>query len=358
MVDAVAERLVGDKVWLACISDEVGERMMSGPLRQRLSWMLTTMLASRAQVHGEALAVLSGALQELKQDWRTTQGGENGGPTATQTLLTMVEKASKMVKESEEAVQRTIKLALEEQRAESQWADSAGPTLYKGDAEKLNMPAGVNAGDREIMRNLVSMIGKHAERANTLTVEGGPPTPTPQGTREGVPPSAMANPGTSAMELDRTSAMAGEETSAMTNPGTSAMTDRTTAGSLTDPTRGEGPGDGPGGRDDDGGINDSIGGTTLPAGTPRGTANNYGDPAASPPSRSSSNNSGDLAAFDLPVSSLATEPASSVEPSPPPSTQCAALTKSGSQCSRQGGEEGFCKQHTPATPAKRKRKKR
>jgi hypothetical protein len=183
LVNAVAERLLHDRVWLSCFSDEVGERMMNGPLRQRLSWLLTTMLAQRATVHGKALAMLSGALTELEEDWRVVQGGEDGGPTSTDELLRMVDRAGKLVKESEDAVQRTIKLALEEQRAESQWADAAGPTLYRGDAEKLDMPTGVTTGDREVIRNLLSMIGKHAEQASTLDV-------SPLGPERNTPPIA------------------------------------------------------------------------------------------------------------------------------------------------------------------------
>ena len=285
MVNAVAERLVSDKVWLACISDEVGERMMNGPLRQRLSWMLTTMLANRAQVHGESLAVLNGALQELQADWRATQGGEGGGPTDTGTLLSMVEKAGKLVKESEEAVQRTIKLALEEQRAEAQWADTAGPTLYRGEHDKLAMPTGVSTGDREIMRNLVSMIGKHAARANTLSVEGTPLPHPPQG---GTTPHPTS--GDSQQDTCAPLSMANDEqgTLMMAHDGDqSAIDDGHSAqqniGSLTDPVgdplplppRGARP------RDANGGINDSSGGPSRNGGTPRGAANPSGNLAAS-----------------------------------------------------------------------------
>ena len=178
MVGAVANRLTEDKQWVACLADEVGERMMSGPLRQRLSYLLTTMLSQRASVHGQALAVLSGALTELQEDWRTLQGGPNHGPTDTDQLLRMVEKASRLVKDSEDAVQRTIKLALEEQKVQADYADSIGPSLFQGDGDHLDMPAGMTTGDRETVRHLLALIGKAANEAGTIDVTPLPPEPT------------------------------------------------------------------------------------------------------------------------------------------------------------------------------------
>jgi len=179
LTSKIAERISEDKVWMATIADEVGERMLDGPLRHRLSILLTTMLAQRSEVHGRSLAMLNNALQELQQDWRAAQGGENGGPTDTETLLKMVERASRVVKESEEAVQRTMKLALEEQRAQAEFADSAGPTLYQGTGETLDMPAGLPAGDREAIRNLLGVIGKAANDHGTIDLAPSEPSPTP-----------------------------------------------------------------------------------------------------------------------------------------------------------------------------------
>lgn len=109
LVDAVAERLLDEKVWVACVADEVGERMMNGPLRQRLSALITTMLFQRAKVHGESIAILNAGLAELKEEWRIHQGGVGGGPTDTETLIKLVEKAAKIVADSEGAVQATMK---------------------------------------------------------------------------------------------------------------------------------------------------------------------------------------------------------------------------------------------------------
>lgn len=181
-IEVIANRLTEDKRWVACLADEVGERMMNGPLRQRLAYMLTTMLSQRASVHGQALGILSGALNELKEDWRTLQGGPNAGPTDTDQLLRMVEKASKLVKDSEDAVQRTIKLALDEQKVQADYADSIGPSLYQGDGDHLDMPAGMTTGDRETVRNLLSMIGKAANEAGTIDVTPSPPAPPPEPT--------------------------------------------------------------------------------------------------------------------------------------------------------------------------------
>ena len=177
LVSEVAESITDDKVWLACIADEVGEAMLNGPLKQRLSVLLTTMLAQRAQVHGQSMAVLSSALGELQEDWRITQGGKNGGPTDSDTLMRMIEKASRLVRDSEEAVHRTMKLALDEQRQQAEYADALGPSLYAGTGEQLDMPAGMPTGDRETIRNLLSMIGKAANEHGTITVDAVPVEP-------------------------------------------------------------------------------------------------------------------------------------------------------------------------------------
>ena len=189
-VDAVAERLLDQRVWLSCLANEVGERIMNGPLRQRLQAQLVTMLYQRGKVHGEALAILQPALAELREEWRVRQGGPNGGPTDTDVLLRMVDRVAKLVNDSEDAVQKTIKLALDEQKAAHLFADSIGPTLYQGTGEKLDMPSGLPSGERETIRNLLSLIGKAATDARTI--EGSHSVPV-QGGGEGGEASPMAS---------------------------------------------------------------------------------------------------------------------------------------------------------------------
>lgn len=256
LVDAVGERLQESQVWVACVANEVGERMMNGPLRQRLTAMLTTMLFQRYKVHGESLAILSSALEELRAEWRIAQGGENGGPTDTLTLLQVIDRAEKLVGNAEEAVQRTIKLALEEQKASHQYADGVGPTLYTGTGEVLDMPAGLPSGDRETMRNLLAMIGKAANERGTITVEATPsplppgaPTTPPHpltGNRApvqsdndgGVHPLAQGNdpptPSPGGPPPPPTPAPQGGARNGRKKRG--SLTDPTTSGALTDPT--------------------------------------------------------------------------------------------------------------------------
>lgn len=170
-ITELAERLGRDKVWLDTLTDEVGERMLNGPMRLRLTSLCATMLMHRAQVHAGAMTVMSAALNELQEDWRVTQGGKDGAPTPTEELLRVVEKAGKVVRDSEEAVQRTMKLALDEQRTASEYADGIGPTLYQGKAEKLNLPKGLTSGDRETMRGLLSILGRATAEARTIDVQ-------------------------------------------------------------------------------------------------------------------------------------------------------------------------------------------
>jgi len=167
LVSAVSERLLQENVWVGCLADEVGERMTTGPMRHRLSLLLTTMLHQRAKVHGQSMSVLCEALNELQESWRITQGGPDGQPTSTEELLRIVDRGTKLVQQSEEAVMRAMKVALEEQRLQTEHADSLGPALYQGTGETLAMPD-LPTGDREIMRALLGMVSKHASEANTI----------------------------------------------------------------------------------------------------------------------------------------------------------------------------------------------
>lgn len=262
-IDAVADRLLDKKVWLGCLADEVSERMMNGPLRQRLSALLVTMLYQRGAIHGEALSILHPALAELRQEWRLAQGGKDGAPTDTDVLLRIVDRASKLVSDSEDAVQKTIKLALEEQKATHLFADGVGPSLYQGTGEKLDMPTGIPTGDRETIRNLLSLIGKAAQGENVVnaqavvigdaegsTIGDGPP-PTGGVIRDGANGSSAmggaGEEGSSAMSgvaLDQGSSPPPPSTPVsqvpvpMTRPPTphpGALTDPT-SGAVTDPT--------------------------------------------------------------------------------------------------------------------------
>lgn len=188
--NAVAERLLDDKLWLATVSDEVGERMLNGPLRQRLSILLTTMLYQRAKIHGESVAILNGALEELGQEWRLTQAAD-GGPVPTEDLLRIIQTAGKLARDAEEGVARAVKLALEEQKAAAEYADGLGPSLYTGQAEKAGLPLDLPPGDREAMRILTNKIASVlAKRREPIDVEAHPTTPHPQGA--GTPPGTRA----------------------------------------------------------------------------------------------------------------------------------------------------------------------
>jgi hypothetical protein len=277
LIEAVADRLTSHKAWVACIADEVGEAILSGPLRQRLSTLLTTMLYQRAKVHGQALGVLSGALEELQQEWRIVQGGDEGGPTDTDTLLRMVEKAGKLVHDSEQAVQRTIKLALDEQRLAADTADALGPALYQGTGERLDMPAGLTTGDRETIRNLFSLVGKAANESGTIDV-----TPVDVSNDETAidrPTNDASSPGTAIDKALSSSNSINKSTNDEQIIAESSTTSAPGIGSLTDPPPPPAPQGGP---PPPGSLTDPTPSTTHEeksggAGTPRSTRNPGGD---------------------------------------------------------------------------------
>lgn len=164
LVASIAHRLADSKVWMACVADEVGEKLMNGPLRQRLTAALVTTLATRLHVQGEAGALLTDVLCELKEEWRITQGGDGAGPTPTADLVGLANALSRQLRDAEDLTLRAIKLALDEQKLEAEHAGALGPALYSGDAETIDVgTTKLSTGERETIRNLLTNMAKHVK---------------------------------------------------------------------------------------------------------------------------------------------------------------------------------------------------
>lgn len=180
LTTSIARRLADSKVWLACVADEVGEKLMNGPLRQRLTAALVTTLATRLHVQGEAGALLSDVLGELKEEWRITQGGDGAGPTPTADLVALANSMSRQLRDAEDLTLRAIKLALDEQKLEAEHASSLGPALYSGDAETIDVGThSLSTGERETIRNLLANMAKHVKGTVVETAESSQETRSP-----------------------------------------------------------------------------------------------------------------------------------------------------------------------------------
>jgi hypothetical protein len=151
-----AARLAVDPRFVA----EVGEAMLNGPLRDRLSYSLACLLETRAKTHASAVDRLTRINEELGADWRIKQGGEGGTPTDTKELVSMHLAAHAEVRSSEELFTKAMKLAIEESKGRKDAALMVpeGLERYTGSAEKVPVPTSLTAGDRESVRVLLSRL--------------------------------------------------------------------------------------------------------------------------------------------------------------------------------------------------------
>ena len=161
---AVAGALVQSPEFVATMADEVAEAIFSGPLRDRLKLALVTVLGARMKVHGEAHANLAALRAELSLPWRAQQGGKLGGPTPTEQLLAMASQAHNEVIKSEEAVLKTIKLAVDESKGRDDRAKPPGGLApYTADAEGIiPIPENMTAEQRETVRELLVTLTRGA----------------------------------------------------------------------------------------------------------------------------------------------------------------------------------------------------
>ena len=170
LTSRIADKLTKGKAFVACLADEVGEKLMGGVLRQRLSQALVSTIATRLHVQGKAGALLFDVLGELDQEWRILQGGQDGGPTPTADLVQLANALSKQLRDAEDLTLRTMKLALDEQRLNAEHASSLGPALFEGTGETIDVPVQVGPGEREAIRTLLGNLVKATKQVEAVTV--------------------------------------------------------------------------------------------------------------------------------------------------------------------------------------------
>ena len=171
-VATLAERIVSDPQVIRELAGEVSEAIFGSSLRDALRLSLVSVLTERLKSHGEATAALNQVRGELSQPWRTKQGGMNGQPTSTKDLLGMATVLGMEVRQGEELLLKTVKLAMEEWRSHQGAGAIEGglPDRFSGSGEAIPIPATLSAGDRETCRTLWGMFDKAIEAKRVLTV--------------------------------------------------------------------------------------------------------------------------------------------------------------------------------------------
>lgn len=171
LAGVVAQQLLTDPTFAARLTDEVQDAIFAGPLRDRLRASLVGILAERLDMHGQATARLKRIHAELSQPWRLEAGGEGGTATPTKELVAMLGNALVEVRHGEDLVVKAVKLALDEQRTRVAAGQTEAPldgARYSGKAEKLPVPEGISAGERETVRTLLGMLQKGVEARRAL----------------------------------------------------------------------------------------------------------------------------------------------------------------------------------------------
>ncbi len=189
LVQRTAEELVTNDAFVAQLADEAGELLFGVLFRERLKLSLASLLERRMTMQSQAQATLERVRLELNQPWRIEAGGKDGAPTPTQHLVAMAGEAHHEVTKAEDAIFKTMRLALEEGRQNKEvLANLAGRPAFSG-VDAIPVPADLDAGERETIRSLIHMlrqeVNARAEKSRTVV------NVTPQ---EGIAP-VDENPG-------------------------------------------------------------------------------------------------------------------------------------------------------------------
>lgn len=172
----IARRIVTDPQVIRDLAGEVSEAIFSTSLREQLRLALVSTLAQRLDAHGKATAALTEVREELTQRWRIAQGGRHGKPTPTKELVAVHQALVTEVRQTEDILAKTVKMAIEEFRSQKGDVAIGGgldPLRFTGSAEALPIPAEVGPGDREAIRQLWGMFDKAIQAKRTLTAEHG-----------------------------------------------------------------------------------------------------------------------------------------------------------------------------------------
>ena len=179
----LAQRIVTDPQVIRDLAGEVAEAIFSTSLRDQLRLALVSLLAQRLDSHGKATSALDEVRAELTARWRIAQGGLNGAPTPTKELVQIGQLLQQEVKQSEDLLSKTVKLAIDEFKNQQDGGAIGGglhPDRFTGSGEALPIPASLTPGDREAIRTLYGMFDKAIVAKRTLNAEvvsSGPSVP-------------------------------------------------------------------------------------------------------------------------------------------------------------------------------------
>lgn len=179
----VAEHLLGNPEFVAALADEVGELIFTTSMRDRLRTALCSVLSTRLQLHGQAVANLEAIRAELDQPWRVQHGGKDGEPTPTPHLVAMAGEAHQEVTKAEDALLKTVKMAIDETKAQKDAIHALGSRpAFSGEQASIPVPPELPPSERETVRGLLGLLkqeveARRAKLATPINVQAEPSRP-------------------------------------------------------------------------------------------------------------------------------------------------------------------------------------
>ena len=174
----LASHLVRHPEYLARVSTDVSQALMSGPQRDMLSQGLSALIMTRISLHGSAVDRLQNINNELGQQWRIDQGGEGGGPTSNKDLVMMHSAALAEMRSGEDLLIKAVKVAIDEQKHRQSVDGAAIPMdRYKGGGTKnlVERAQALSGAERETVRQLLGMLVEGAEAKATIVESAAAP---------------------------------------------------------------------------------------------------------------------------------------------------------------------------------------
>ena len=103
--------------------------------------------------------------------WRLQAGGRDGDPTPTPHLVGMAGEAHHEVVKAEEALMRTLKMAMDEAKANKDVLEAYGRHAFVGHDDAIPVPPELPPGEREAVRTLLHMLKQEVQaRADKAAV--------------------------------------------------------------------------------------------------------------------------------------------------------------------------------------------
>jgi hypothetical protein len=164
LAQAVMEQIQADPVLMEDITKRVGENLFSDEIRGKFIGGVLAILQSRIAAYAKLDNQHSRVTDELFSDERILQGGPDGAPTDTATLIAMGRLARDNVADAEDALLRMVKLAIDDKKK----PEIQRPiNIFTGKHETVIVPD-FKPKQREAIRRVATSLTKDKKTVRAL----------------------------------------------------------------------------------------------------------------------------------------------------------------------------------------------